>query len=125
MDQRVLERVGRRDRGEPLLWIARLRHRRIDPLPVCGVRADWTQADLGSGQPLRRLSALGIDGVVNAAGIVMRGGVLEVGIVEWRRVIDVNLTGIYIVVRCALPWLSKATGATIVNSVCRAWWTRR
>src|SRR4051812_8306461 len=29
----------------------------------------------------------GIDGVVNAAGIVMRGGVLEVGIVEWRRVI--------------------------------------
>jgi NAD(P)-dependent dehydrogenase (short-subunit alcohol dehydrogenase family) len=45
----------------------------------------------------------------------MRGGVLEVGIVEWRRVIDVNLTGIYTVVRCALRWLNKATGATIVN----------
>jgi len=57
----------------------------------------------------------GIDGVVNAAGIVMRGRVLEVGIAEWRRVIDINLTGIYIVVRCALPWLSKTTGATIVN----------
>src|SRR4051794_8074623 len=28
---------------------------------------------------------------------------------------DVNLTGIYIVVRCCLPWLAKATGATIVN----------
>jgi len=57
----------------------------------------------------------GIDGVVNAAGIVMRGRVLEVGVAEWRRVIDVNLTGIYIVVRCALPWLSKATDATVVN----------
>src|SRR5215831_20595755 len=57
----------------------------------------------------------GIDGVVNAAGIVMRGSVLEVGIAEWRRVIDVNLTGIYIVVRSCLPWLTKATGATIVN----------
>ena len=42
----------------------------------------------------------GIDGVVNAAGIVIRGPVLEVGVADWRRVIDVNLTGIYIVVRC-------------------------
>jgi len=57
----------------------------------------------------------GIDGVVNAAGIVIRGPVLEVGVADWRRVIDVNLTGIYIVVRCCLPWLAKATGATIVN----------
>jgi len=57
----------------------------------------------------------GIDGVVNAAGIVLRGSVLEVGIADWRRVIDVNLTGIYIVVRCCLSWLAKATGATIVN----------
>jgi NAD(P)-dependent dehydrogenase (short-subunit alcohol dehydrogenase family) len=57
----------------------------------------------------------GIDGVVNAAGIVIRGPVLEIGVAEWRRVIDVNLTGIYIVVRCVLPWLAKATGATIVN----------
>ena len=57
----------------------------------------------------------GIDGVVNGAGIVLYGGVLEVGIAEWRRVIDVNLTGIYIAVRCALPWLSRATGATVVN----------
>jgi len=57
----------------------------------------------------------GIDGGVNAAGIVIRGPVLEVGVADWRRVIDVNLTGIYIVVRCCLPWLAKATGATIVN----------
>jgi NAD(P)-dependent dehydrogenase (short-subunit alcohol dehydrogenase family) len=58
----------------------------------------------------------GIDGVVNAAGIVIRGPIREVGVADWRRVIDVNLTGIYIVVRCCLPWLAKATaGATIVN----------
>jgi len=57
----------------------------------------------------------GIDGVVNAAGIVVRGGVLDIGLAERRRVIDVNLTGIYIVVRCALPWLRKTTDATVVN----------
>jgi NAD(P)-dependent dehydrogenase (short-subunit alcohol dehydrogenase family) len=57
----------------------------------------------------------GIDGVVNAAGIVLRGSVLDVGVEAWRRVIEVNLTGIYIVVRSALPWLAKAPAATIVN----------
>jgi NAD(P)-dependent dehydrogenase (short-subunit alcohol dehydrogenase family) len=58
----------------------------------------------------------GIDGVVNAAGIQIRGSVLEVDAAEWRRVLDVNLTGSYIVVRSCLPWLMKSPGtATIVN----------
>src|SRR5271169_4546447 len=46
----------------------------------------------------------GIDGVVNAAGIVIHGSVLDVGVADWRLVLDVNLTGTYIVVRCGLPW---------------------
>lgn len=33
----------------------------------------------------------------------------------WRRILDVNPTGTYIVVRACLPWLTQATGATIVN----------
>ena len=57
----------------------------------------------------------GIDGVVNAAGIALRGSVLEVGLDQWRRVLEVNLTGTYIVIRCCLPWLTQADGATIVN----------
>jgi NAD(P)-dependent dehydrogenase (short-subunit alcohol dehydrogenase family) len=57
----------------------------------------------------------GIDGIVNAAGIMWRGSVLEVGIAEWRRVIDVNLTGTYVVVRSCLPWLIKEAFGTIVN----------
>src|SRR5580692_7118038 len=57
----------------------------------------------------------GIDGVVNAAGIVIHGSVLDVGVADWRLVLDVNLTGTYIVVRCCLPWLAKGSFATIVN----------
>jgi NAD(P)-dependent dehydrogenase (short-subunit alcohol dehydrogenase family) len=57
----------------------------------------------------------GIDGVVNAAGIVIHGSVLDVGVADWKLVLDVNLTGTYIVVRCCLPWLAKAPFATIVN----------
>ena len=57
----------------------------------------------------------GIDGVVNAAGIVIHGSVLDVGVADWQLVLGVNLTGTYIVVRSCLPWLAKARFATIVN----------
>jgi NAD(P)-dependent dehydrogenase (short-subunit alcohol dehydrogenase family) len=57
----------------------------------------------------------GIDGVVNAAGIVIHGSVRDVGVADWQLVLSVNLTGTYIVVRCCLPWLAKARFATIVN----------
>jgi len=58
----------------------------------------------------------GIDGIVNAAGIQIRGSVLEVDAAEWRRVLDINLTGSYIVARSCLPWLMKSPGtATMVN----------
>ena len=57
----------------------------------------------------------GIDGVVNAAGIMIRASVMEADAVAFRRVVDVNLTGTYIVVRCCLPWLTQAPIATIVN----------
>lgn len=58
----------------------------------------------------------GIDGVVNSAGIQIRGTVQEVDAREFRRVLEINLTGTYCVVRSCLPWLKKAPGvATIVN----------
>ena len=57
----------------------------------------------------------GIDGIVNAAGVMLRGSVLDVGVDEWRRVLDINLTGPYVVVRCCLPWLRQSPSATIVN----------
>jgi NAD(P)-dependent dehydrogenase (short-subunit alcohol dehydrogenase family) len=80
------------------------------------VEADVTQ-EAAVAQAVERGAAAmgGIDGVVNAAGIVVSGSVLEVGVASWRHVLEVNLTGIYIIVRCCLPWLMKAPFATIVN----------
>lgn len=57
----------------------------------------------------------GIDGVVNAAGIMLRGSVLDVGVDEFRHVLDVNLTGSYSVIRNALPWMNREREASIVN----------
>src|SRR5215470_11861792 len=79
------------------------------------VEADVTQEAAVAHAVEQGATAMGgIDGVVNAAGIVLHGSVLAVGIAAWQRVLDVNLTGTYIVVRCCLPWLLKAPGATIV-----------
>jgi NAD(P)-dependent dehydrogenase (short-subunit alcohol dehydrogenase family) len=80
------------------------------------VEADVTQEASVARAVERGATAMGgIDGVVNAAGIVIHGSVLDVGVADWQLVLGVNLTGTYIVVRCCLPWLAKARFATIVN----------
>src|SRR5438034_8424680 len=80
------------------------------------IEADVTQeASIAHAVELGAAAMGGIDGVVNAAGIVIHGSVLDVGVADWKLVLDVNLTGTYIVVRCCLPWLAKARFATIVN----------
>ena len=58
----------------------------------------------------------GIDGVVNAAGIMSKGLTTEVPADAWRRILEVNLTGTYIVVRSCLPWMQREEQeGTIVN----------
>jgi len=83
---------------------------------ILGVEADVTQEAAVSRAVEQGAAAMGgVDGVVNAAGIVIHGSVLDVGVAAWQHVLDVNLTGTYIVVRCCLPWLTKAPFATIIN----------
>jgi NAD(P)-dependent dehydrogenase (short-subunit alcohol dehydrogenase family) len=57
----------------------------------------------------------GIDGVVNAAGIMPTGRMVDTPVAIWRQVLEVNLTGTWLVVRACLPWLSQAQGPTVVN----------
>jgi NAD(P)-dependent dehydrogenase (short-subunit alcohol dehydrogenase family) len=57
----------------------------------------------------------GIDGVVNAAGILITKQFDDLDPADWDRMIAVNLTGAYNIVRAALPLLRAAPSATIVN----------
>lgn len=58
----------------------------------------------------------GLDGLVNAAGVMLRGAITAIDAATWRRIIDINLTGPYIVARTCIPWLrASASPATIVN----------
>ncbi|KQQ20764.1 3-oxoacyl-ACP reductase [Rathayibacter sp. Leaf299] len=57
----------------------------------------------------------GIDGVVHAAGIMFRGRAVDVAPRDWQRVIDVNLTGTYTVIRACVPFLTREPAATVVT----------
>ena len=58
---------------------------------------------------------MGVLSEIQRPGDALRGSVLDVGLAQWRRVLEINLTGTYIVVRCCLPWLKRSSLATIVN----------
>ncbi len=61
-------------------------------------------------------SALGgLDGVVNSAGIMCADRLADTSLATWQRVIDVNLTGPFLICRAAVPFLQQRRGATIVN----------
>jgi len=57
----------------------------------------------------------GIDGVVNAAGVLKVALFADTPPDVWRRIHDVNLFGPYLVTRTALPALQRAGKGTIVN----------
>jgi NAD(P)-dependent dehydrogenase (short-subunit alcohol dehydrogenase family) len=53
--------------------------------------------------------------LVNAAGIVGSGGVEGMPAAAWRQVLDVNLTGTFLVCRAAIPQLRELGSGKIVN----------
>lgn len=56
-----------------------------------------------------------IDGLVNAAAVLdPRRPLSDVSLDSWRRVLDVNLTGVFLACRAALPHM-RARGGSIVN----------
>jgi NAD(P)-dependent dehydrogenase (short-subunit alcohol dehydrogenase family) len=57
----------------------------------------------------------GLDGVVNAAGILVTRPFAEFDRATWDRLLAVNLTGPFNILQAALPALQAAPGATIVN----------
>ncbi len=67
--------------------------------------------------PVRAAEALnGLDGLVCAAGIVVRGGSDEVTLEQWRQTLELNLTSTFIVVRAAIAHMraNAAAQASVV-----------
>lgn len=78
-------------------------------------------ADVTDGAGVRRVveraaaELSGLDGLVNAAGVAGGQTLSETDEAQWRRVLDVNLTGPMLVTQAALTFLQANSSATIVN----------
>jgi NAD(P)-dependent dehydrogenase (short-subunit alcohol dehydrogenase family) len=57
----------------------------------------------------------GLDVLVNNAGIIGRGTVETTEEVEWHRILDVNLTAIFLMSKAAVPAIRRRGGGSIVN----------
>jgi NAD(P)-dependent dehydrogenase (short-subunit alcohol dehydrogenase family) len=89
---------------------------REEGLEVRGVRADVTSsADMKKLMDLASETYGGVDVLVNSAGVQRYGTVVETEEEVWDEVLDVNLKGIYLASRYAIPGMKKRGGGAIVN----------
>lgn len=56
-----------------------------------------------------------LDALVNNAGIATFARIEETSFEDWRRILDVNLTGPFLTVQAATPLMLKGGGGTVVN----------
>jgi len=61
-----------------------------------------------------------LHGLVNSAGTISAGGLEQGTVTDWRKILETNLTGTYLLTRNVLSLLKAATASSIVNisSVC-------
>ncbi|MFB7678183.1 SDR family oxidoreductase [Kitasatospora purpeofusca] len=88
-------------------------------LAATGARGTLVRCDITDHEQAARLSAEtherygAIDVVVNNAGVISHLPLTDLAPDEWHRILDTNLSGMYHVIRGALPYLADT--ASIVN----------
>ncbi len=56
-----------------------------------------------------------LDVLVNNAGIPVHGNITGMDLADWRRALDVNLTGPFLLMKKSIPLMIKAGGGSIIN----------
>jgi 3-oxoacyl-[acyl-carrier protein] reductase len=81
-----------------------------------GFACDVTDEDAVEDAIARIVAEGSLVAVVNCAGIAVDKPMTETGVAEFRRIVDVNLTGSFIVARAAARrWIAAGTPGAIVN----------
>ena len=87
-----------------------------------GGKAEYCRLDVASPEQWRDAIAAvaraygGLHVLVNNAGIPLRGvGMMTTPLADWQRVLDVNLTGVFIGIQAAAPLIRDSGGGSIIN----------
>ena len=106
--------IYRRDERAAAETVERLRSQgAVESFSVRADVASWEELSRAAGLVGERFPHVNV--LVNNAGILQVGGVEETSVEEWRRTLDVNLTGAFLAVKAFLPLLSRAPWAAVVN----------
>lgn len=95
--------------------------RAVKELREQGLEARGLRADVTSPADMKRLVDFtvenygGVDILVNSAGIQRYGTVVETEEAAWDEVLDVNLKGIYLASKHAIPEMWRRGGGAIIN----------
>ena len=82
-----------------------------DAVAVTGDVRDEATCGAWVGAAVERFG--GLDGLVNAAGVIGTGGLLETAPSEWDRMMDSNLRAMFLLTRAAAPELIQRKGAVV------------
>ncbi len=102
--------------GNPALGTETVDSIRADGGTARFIEADISQAAQVDSMVQSSLQAYGqIDILLNGAGILAYGTVLETELADWNRIFTVNLTGTYLCCRAVLPCMIRQGRGSIIN----------
>lgn len=80
------------------------------------VHLDVTQPDYWDSAVATAVSEFGgLDILVNNAGIINVGTIEDYALSEWQRILDINLTGVFLGIRAAVKPMKEAGRGSIIN----------
>lgn len=110
--------------GEYVISVSRSKEkiqRALKEKPELADKAEFLTGDVSNPENMKDLlsyleNKYGVlHGLVNNGAILNKGTLETISIEDWQKVLNINLTGPFIITKTLLPLLKKANGASIVN----------